>query len=42
MIRSAFVSLIFILSPALAFGQGRLWVDFTPRLIELVPGVYAY
>ena len=42
MIRSASVLLILFLSPALAFAQGRLWIDFTPRLIELVPGVYAY
>ena len=42
MIRSASVLLILVLSPAIAFGQGRLGVDFTPSLIQLVPGVYAY
>ena len=42
MIRSASVLLILVSSPALAFGQGRLGVDFTRRLIQLVPGVYAY
>ena len=34
--------LVVVLAPPLVFGQGRLGVNFTPKLIPIVEGVYAY
>ncbi len=34
--------LVFVLAPSVVLGQGRLGVDFTPKLIPIVEGVYAY
>ena len=46
MIRPQFLSrltaCLVVLAPTLVFGQGRLGVEFTPKLIPIVEGVYAY